>query len=762
MAITSQEQNTLIKLVIGMFGIAPGYTYLPVVTEGFEDLGKQLPDAATALAALPQFKALYPAGMSATAFATTFLGPMGLASDPTAQRLAVDMFNAGVPPEQIILQAVLALDGSNAPAYASARALLNHKTELASYHALILGRTDTDFTVLRKVLENVTDDPASVDAAKAALNLPLPPGPATDPAPQPPATTIATKQFSADTGASNSDWTTKTAAQTISGTLGSALLADETVQVSLDDGLTWHDAQPTVGRTGFEYAATLSGSDVLKLRVSGSGGFGPVTSQAYVLDTTPPAAPTAELVQDTGVSASDRITTNPAVQVSGLEAGATWRYSVDGGLNWQAGSGSAFTLAPGTYAVNKVLVDQDDLAGNRSSSGALAAASIQGIFTTGADTFSTTDATAVFNATLGTGATLTANDSLHGNSNGATLNITDTSGTVPDQWPSGLDLSGITNISLTTAGNAGSSAIALDPRFSGTQNFTLHSSGTGTDYLRGGSVNLTVETQASAIAVVSGFGSLDITANNLAGPTALQLAGTGGAITLHSPTGANALAIATNAVTLTGGFTDADNHITSLTIAGTTNLSKIDAVNASALANLTVTGKVVLGTSNTSRFIVGANVTTLDLSAATALASDGTSYLTLDGTGTTGDYKLGSLTVQLDMKNTHANAVITVGKEASYTGTVPHHVLVNVPATVQIDMAGEADLTQATAAISISSLLATAAANPGKAFWKTIGINTYLVESATGILGSGDTTFIGIVGAHTPTYDAVSHNILVG
>lgn len=176
-----------------MLGIAPGRVYLPIVNNGFEDLGRSLPDTATALANLPQFKALYPSSMDASAFATKLLGSMGLQADATAHRLVVDLFNAGVPPERIILEAVLAIDSSTAPEYAAARALQNNKADVAFYHAQLPGRTETDFALLSKVLDNVTQDPASVDTAKLVLNPPPPPassggggGGSSSPTPPPP------------------------------------------------------------------------------------------------------------------------------------------------------------------------------------------------------------------------------------------------------------------------------------------------------------------------------------------------------------------------------------------------------------------------------------------------------------------------------------------------------------------------------------------------------------------------------------------------
>jgi hypothetical protein len=58
----------------------------------------------------------------------------------------------------------------------------------------------------------------------------------------PSSTTALSVAFSADTGISNTDLITKTAAQTISGTLSAALASTESVQVSLDNGATWTTA----------------------------------------------------------------------------------------------------------------------------------------------------------------------------------------------------------------------------------------------------------------------------------------------------------------------------------------------------------------------------------------------------------------------------------------------------------------------------------------------------------------------------------------
>ena len=102
-----------------------------------------------------------------------------------------------------------------------------------------------------------------------------------------PATTVASIVFSNDTGASNTDFITRTATQDISGTLSANLGADETVYVSLDNGASWQAASGTVGASGWTLAnQTLVSSDTLQVKVSDiAGNDGGVRSQAYVYAT---------------------------------------------------------------------------------------------------------------------------------------------------------------------------------------------------------------------------------------------------------------------------------------------------------------------------------------------------------------------------------------------------------------------------------------------------------------------------------------------
>ena len=81
-----------------------------------------------------------------------------------------------------------------------------------------------------------------------------------------PTLTNSTLSFSADTGSSSTDFITKTAAQTISGTLSGVTSTGDIVEVSLDNGGTWATATNTVGQNSWSLAGqTLTASNTLRV-----------------------------------------------------------------------------------------------------------------------------------------------------------------------------------------------------------------------------------------------------------------------------------------------------------------------------------------------------------------------------------------------------------------------------------------------------------------------------------------------------------------
>ncbi|WP_269714922.1 Ig-like domain-containing protein [Caulobacter sp. NIBR2454] len=164
-----------------------------------------------------------------------------------------------------------------------------------------------------------------------------------------PSTTAASLSLSADTGTSSTDFVTKTASQTISGTLSANLAADETVWVSVDNGATWASASASVGSSAWSLAgATLAGSNRIVAKVMDSAGnSGAGYSYGYVLDITAPATSVASLrlSADTGVSALDLVTKTAAQTISGtlsanLAAGERVLVSTNNGATWAEATAS--------------------------------------------------------------------------------------------------------------------------------------------------------------------------------------------------------------------------------------------------------------------------------------------------------------------------------------------------------------------------------------------------------------------------------------
>lgn len=187
-------------------------------------------------------------------------------------------------------------------------------------------------------------------------------------------TDIAGNLSSAGTLASVTLDTTSPSAPSVSlandsGENASDLLTNNgTVNVSgLESAASWeYSTDGSTWTAGCGSSFTLSGDDEYHVQVRQTDSAGNVSDNAslnFSLDATAPDAPSLSLETDTGSSASDAISTEAAVQVSGIDRGNTWEYSVDGGSSWQdgSGSGSESVTQDGTYNVQ---VRQTDSAGN--------------------------------------------------------------------------------------------------------------------------------------------------------------------------------------------------------------------------------------------------------------------------------------------------------------------------------------------------------------------------------------------------------------
>ena len=187
-------------------------------------------------------------------------------------------------------------------------------------------------------------------------------------APDAPALALAS-----DTGTSATDGLTSDSTLSITAEAGSTV---EVFNGETSLGLAQEDPD-NAGTFTFEPTGLADGSYTLTATATDAAGNTSAVSPgiAVTLDTAA-STPTVSLANDTGVSGSDGVTSDGALAVSGLEAGATWEYSVDGGENWVEGNGTGFSLDEGDYADGDVQVRQIDAAGNVSTPGSLGAVTV--------------------------------------------------------------------------------------------------------------------------------------------------------------------------------------------------------------------------------------------------------------------------------------------------------------------------------------------------------------------------------------------------
>ncbi|WSH29993.1 Ig-like domain-containing protein (plasmid) [Rhizobium beringeri] len=197
-------------------------------------------------------------------------------------------------------------------------------------------------------------------------------------------TIVASETTAAGTGSSSITFTLDTASPTTpilalatdSGNSGSDKVTNfGTINVTgLESGAAWEYSSDGGGTwsAGSGSSFTLSGDgpkNVLARQTDAAGNTSGNGGLTFTLDTAAPTAPILALVTDSGSSGTDKVTNVGTVNIAGLENGAAWEYSTDGGSTWSVGSGSSFTLS-GDGPKN-VLARQTDAAGNTSGNGGL-------------------------------------------------------------------------------------------------------------------------------------------------------------------------------------------------------------------------------------------------------------------------------------------------------------------------------------------------------------------------------------------------------
>ena len=253
------------------------------------------------------------------------------------------------------------------------------------------------------------------------------------------------------------------ASQTIAGTVD---VADAGATVTILDGTTTIGTAVVQGNGSWSTIVTLnSGSNSLTARVSDAAG-NTTTSGAvvYTLSTTGPTV-TEALVADTGSSATDHVTTNPALTGTGL-ANTLVQFTIDGVVSATTVTSDAqgawsFTPSGLANGAHSIVASQTDSFGNTGSASlnftldttapAVAITTIEG----GDNLINATEAAGGIqvSGTAEIGSTLTVN--------GAAVAVDGTGHWTTSITPAGQGALVVTAIATDTAGNTGSASTTL-------------------------------------------------------------------------------------------------------------------------------------------------------------------------------------------------------------------------------------------------------------------------------------------------------------
>ena len=168
MAISSTQQNEILKVVAGLFNAAPGGVYLSELANLVED-GMSTSELADALADSPVFKTGILAGkVTVEDQVDLLMKNFGMVADndpasagSQAETYFTEQITNGVGLGKIVYDAVTFLSNTTDITFAAAQTLLDNKAKVAAAYSK--GFTSTDLSVLQKVLTNVAGDKPYTD-----------------------------------------------------------------------------------------------------------------------------------------------------------------------------------------------------------------------------------------------------------------------------------------------------------------------------------------------------------------------------------------------------------------------------------------------------------------------------------------------------------------------------------------------------------------------------------------------------------------------
>jgi len=171
-----EQQTATLQLLQAMFNAAPGSDYLNEFA-GLVAGGTSLTALADLLAATDVFKTLYPADLSNQSFSVKLVSNLtGTTVSAVNSQWAIgwisSQLDSGTSRGAVIWNAVstLAAVSPSDPEWGAAVTRLNNKVNVSYYYSVTKGMSSTDLATLQAVTVSVTDDPATVTAAKILID----------------------------------------------------------------------------------------------------------------------------------------------------------------------------------------------------------------------------------------------------------------------------------------------------------------------------------------------------------------------------------------------------------------------------------------------------------------------------------------------------------------------------------------------------------------------------------------------------------------
>lgn len=175
MAITVEARTSIIELVVGMFGAAPGASVLSDLVAAYE-AGQSIKQIAANLAKTNEFKGIYQTFLTNGEYATKVVNQLLAEASSTAKAEAVTVLtaelNSGMSRSDAFVAAINFVNGtaSTNTTFGTSAAAFDNKVAVATYYSVDKALSGSSLAALQNVISGVTSTASTVDTAKSTVD----------------------------------------------------------------------------------------------------------------------------------------------------------------------------------------------------------------------------------------------------------------------------------------------------------------------------------------------------------------------------------------------------------------------------------------------------------------------------------------------------------------------------------------------------------------------------------------------------------------